>query len=658
MSLIEDFNTAYNESSTKWSPWWKEAKRDTEYYLGKQWSKKDRAYLEAQDRDPEVYNRVKLIVSRISGYQRKNRLSMRVEATAGSDQTAAILSGIVQYEMNKPGVGSGYMLMSNAFKWGALCSGLNDIEVYMDYSMDPVCGDIRFRRRPYNSMLRDPYFTELDLSDCRYILDRIWVTKDEAKAILPGHRNTITAMLPKGPDGKFPHAAKEKDFRGKPLLKLDRFYRQEFKKTYSLVNQMTGQVSEWEGNKADLDRQLSQPAQVQGVNLGVNWGQILQPMAGQKRIIKLAYLLDDKEMYDDEDPLGLDDYPFVPVMGYWAPEYDEMKWKLQGMIRTIRDAATQSNKRRMKLLDMMDSQLLGMAVEEDAMVDIDNVNLRGHGVTYYMKKGRLDGIKPLQGPPIQPGTLESIKAMDQDQDDLSGIAAELSGQIEPGENAQSFIQSKLREGNALTAFQDLFDAYRDSKKLLGSKVMRASQVHYSPQKVFRITKKQPTPEFSDRKFGVYDCLVSEGALTDSQKRMRYGEAIALKAQGMPMPWSKILEYSGLEIEPELVQQIKQQEQIQMKLTMGKVEAEMMRVKLQAALDQAKASAIQVKSGLDRAKTMEIIKKLESMDTAQMMKMIELSMKIEKEGHFGVDPLPQPESNVIPMKRNEQMMTTR
>ena len=457
MSLIEDFNTAYNESSTKWSPWWKEAKRDTEYYLGKQWSKKDRAYLEAQDRDPEVYNRVKLIVSRISGYQRKNRLSMRVEATAGSDQTAAILSGIVQYEMNKPGVGSGYMLMSNAFKWGALCSGLNDIEVYMDYSMDPVCGDIRFRRRPYNSMLRDPYFTELDLSDCRYILDRIWVTKDEAKAILPGHRNTITAMLPKGPDGKFPHAAKEKDFRGKPLLKLDRFYRQEFKKTYSLVNQMTGQVSEWEGNKADLDRQLSQPAQVQGVNLGVNWGQILQPMAGQKRIIKLAYLLDDKEMYDDEDPLGLDDYPFVPVMGYWAPEYDEMKWKLQGM---------------------------------------------------------------------------------------------------------------------------------------------------------------------------------------------------------PMPWSKILEYSGLEIEPELVQQIKQQEQIQMKLTMGKVEAEMMRVKLQAALDQAKASAIQVKSGLDRAKTMEIIKKLESMDTAQMMKMIELSMKIEKEGHFGVDPLPQPESNVIPMKRNEQMMTTR
>ena len=32
--------------------------------------------------------------------------------------------------------------------------------------------------------------------------------------------------------------------------------------------------------------------------------------------------------------------------------------------------------------------------------------------------------------------------------------------------------------------------------------------------------------------------------------------------------------------------------------------------------------------------------------------------IEKEGHFGVDPLPQPESNVIPMKRNEQMMTTR
>ena len=664
MSLFDDFCTAYNESSTKWSPWWKEAKRDTEFYLGKQWSKKDRAYLEAQDRDPEVYNRVKLIVSRISGYQRKNRLAMRVEATSGSDQTAGLLSTVLQYEMNKPGVTSGYMLMSNAFKWGSLTTGLNDLEVYMDYSADPTSGDVRFRRRPYNSMLRDPNFTELDLSDCRYILDRIWVSKDEAKLILPGNRNTIAAMLPKGPDGKFPHAAKEKDFRGKPLLRLDRFYRQESKKVYSLVNVLNGQITEWDGTSAELDRRLNEPATIQGVNLGVNWGQVLHKMTSQKKTVKLAYLLDDKEMYDDEDPLGLEDYPFVPVMGYFAPEYDEMKWKLQGMIRTIRDAATQSNKRRMKLLDMLDTMLMGLAVEEDAMVDIDNANLRGHGVTYYMKKGRLDGMKPVMGPPIPAGTFESMKAFDQDQDDLSGISAELSGQIEPGENANSFIQSKLREGNALTAFQNIFDSYRDSKKLLGSKIIKAVQVNYNPDKIKRITKKQPTPEFFDKKFGTYDCTPSEGALTDSQKKMRYGEALALKGQQCPIPWSKVLELSGLEIEPELIEGIKQQEQMQQQLMMKKVQGEIMGEEIKMMLDKAKIGAVESKTGLDRAKTMELITKMQGKTPEQAMKLLEMAMQVEEKGHFGVDPLnPQPEqtNKVIPMRQgmsSKELMTTR
>jgi len=663
MSLLDDFNTAYREASTKWEPWWKEAKRDTEYYLGKQWSKKDRAYLEAQDRDPEVYNRLKLIIKRITGYQRKNRLSMKVEATTGSDQTAALLSIVLQYEMNQPGVGSGYMLMSNAFKWGALISGWNDIEVYMDYFRDPVSGDVRFRRRPYNAMLRDPSLTEQDLSDCRFILDRIWVTKDDAKLILPGHRNTITAMMPKGPDGKFPHAAKEKDFRGKPLLRLDRFYRQDSKKVYSLMNKLNGQITEWDGTASALDQKLNGPAVVQGVPLGVNWGIILDKMTSQKRIIKLAYLLDDKEMFDDEDPLGLEDYPFVPVIGDFIPEYEDAKWKLQSFVRPLRDAATQSNRRRMKLFDMLDSQLLGLAVESDAMVDIDNINLRGHGVTYYMKSNKLDRIKPLLGPGLQPGTLESMKAMDQDQEDLAGISSELSGMIEPGENANSFIQSKLREGNALTAFQDLFDSYRDSKRLLGAKVVKAVQVNYNAQKIQRITKKQPTPEFFDKKFGVYDCTVAEGALTDSQKKMRYGEAQALKVAGMPIPWSKILEYSGLEVEPELIQSIQQQEQMQQQLGMAKIQAEIMHQKLQAALDQAKAKAMDTKSGLDRARTMEIIEKIKGMEPDRMMKMIELAMQVEAKGHFGVDAIEQPEqkNNVIPLRQQmsgKELMTTR
>ena len=111
--------------------------------------------------------------------------------------------------------------------------------------------------------------------------------------------------------------------------------------------------------------------------------------------------------------------------------------------------------------------------------------------------------------------------------------------------------------------------------------------------------------------------------------------------------------------------IQKQEQMGQQLQMAKIQAEIMQHKLRAALDQAKAKALDAKTDYDKAKTMEVLQKISSMDTEQMIKMIELSMKVEKEGHFGVDPLnggqPEQGSNVIPLRQKmnaNELVTTR
>lgn len=649
--ILKDFEDAYKQAAEKWSPYWVEAEKDLEFKMGKQWSSKDRAYMKISNRDALVYNRVRRQVHIVSGYQRKNRLAMRVEPITGNPQTAALLSDCLQWQLAYE---DAYGTLSKVFENGPLTTGLNFIELWNDFNADPLNGDIKFSRIAYNQILLDPFFTEQDLSDCTYLLRRRWVSKWQAKGLLPGNSRAIDALKPKGPDQKFPKSPPSKDFKGKNILKLDQFYRQDSRKVKHILNRITGQYTKWEGSTSDLDRLLNSPSPA-----GYNWGEIVKVVNKYETYIKVGYLLEDKTFYDDVDPTGLDDYPIVCFLGYWEPEYDKLEWKLQGLVRPLRDPQTESNRRRAKILDILDSQFLGMSVKSGSVVDKAAPYQTGQGaVIWRTEASSREDVQPLVGPGMPSGLFEASKMMDDDMNDIIALSSELSGVPEPGESAQSFILAKLREASGLMVYQPLLDPYRAGKKQLGQKMVEMIQANWTPEKIQRITKKQPTPEFFERTFGKYDCTVSEGALTDSQKKMRYGEALALKAQGAPIPWSKILEHSALEIAPELMEGIVKQEQMQQQLMMMKVHVEMVREKARAALDQAKAEALKSKSGLDRVTAME---EIANMKDEQLVKLLQVALDIERQGGFG---LPSPQEmqaagNVVPMRpKTQAVMTTR
>ena len=103
------------------------------------------------------------IVNMISGYQRRNRKSTIVIPVENANQETADQYTKILMSINRQE--SILETISESFH-GALVTGMNLLQVWVDYRNDPVNGDIKVDNCAYNSFLIDPYFRKPDLSDC------------------------------------------------------------------------------------------------------------------------------------------------------------------------------------------------------------------------------------------------------------------------------------------------------------------------------------------------------------------------------------------------------------------------------------------------------------------------------------------------------------
>src|SRR5208337_4897323 len=145
--LKTDFDDAYQNSVEKWWPFWREAKTDIKFTLNDPWSESDKTKLKKQERDALKWNRVRRMVNLLSGWERRNRLSIKLNPIEGADRkTIDQMSGVVQYAWQK---GGAYQTISDAYYHGPLMTGLALVEIYIDYTNDPINGDVKFVRLPY-----------------------------------------------------------------------------------------------------------------------------------------------------------------------------------------------------------------------------------------------------------------------------------------------------------------------------------------------------------------------------------------------------------------------------------------------------------------------------------------------------------------------------
>ena len=544
-SIKNEFELAYKAAHNHWDMYLAEAQKDALFIAGDQWSRQDKTYLALQNRHALVFNNAHRIKKVISGYQRKNRLSFRVDPIESSDEaTASQFTAILLYIAQYANL---YNTMSDGFE-SSLATGISLINIYMDYSDDIENGDIRFKNIAFNKFLLDPNFSDRGLADCQYILRREYISQATAEYILPEHKSAIKEMGSSTADNKYNHFIPAKDMKGKDLFRYDEMYVRTFTNVTHLIDP-EGKMEplEFDGTSDELKELIQQNPSI-------------KVQKGMKPTVELRIIVNDKVLYKGDNPDGLDDLPYVPIMCFFQPEISDAKYKLQSVARIIRDPQIEMNKRISKMLDIIDKSVSsGWKAEEGAVVDDDSLYKTGQQQVIFLREGKMEAIKEIRPPEVPQGLFMLNELFNTLIMEIPGVNNELLGV--PTDQDVAGVLAKMRSGAALTTLQDLFDNYRLAKKYVGQKMVKMIQTNWSVDKIRRILNEQPSPEFMNSSFGKYDAVLTEGHFSDTQRHMAFAQVLELQRNGIQIPGSYIVDLAPIEKKEDLKKHLQQQEKI-------------------------------------------------------------------------------------------------
>lgn len=640
LSLMQAY---YAQSITINQNFWVEASLDARFEAGDQALFSDLYNnMPTSRRRAFNFNRIRRVVSMIHGHQSRNRKSINIIPIENADQqTADQFTKIISWCEQQEGI---YETISEAFR-GALITGLNLLQVWVDYRSDPVSGNIKVDNTAFNSFLIDPFFRKADLSDCNFIWKRSYLTKRECISLNPDKVDEIIGLQGNAyanRDGKFQYIPETYNYSMNNLLTYDEFYYKDYRTQKILIDTQTGEVQEWKStDKEALDQFLAMYPQI---------------IADETEIptVRMAIVIQDRVIYDGPNPLGIDQYPFVPVFGYYRPELPDFTYRLQGVVRGLRDAQYLYNRRRIIELDILESQInSGIITKENTLVNPKDAMMNGQGKTLFVKQNQnIADVVQIQPPQVPPSMMELSKNLANEIQEISGVSDELLGSAQ---DDKAGILSMLRQGAGLTTLQNLYDNLDYSQRLLGRILIGIIQNNFTPGKIQKIVKEKPAPQFYNKAFGRYDAAVEDGVNTTTQRQNQFAQLLHLKEVGLPIPDTVILKATTVQNKTDIIeameqnlQQQQQAQQQQMQLQMQEVQSRIQLANARATADQGlgiermsrveenRALAIErnAKAQADHEQALvsmvKAIKELETIDLAHIEKLVTLSNLLKSE----------------------------
>lgn len=620
--ILKHMDSVYAESITHNQSFWTQAEIDSRFESGDQtvWNELY-GNLPIHQRKNFSFNRIRRVVNMISGHQRKNRKStIVVPVDNGDAKTADQFTKILMHANRQDNI---LETISESFH-GSLVTGMNLMQVWMDYRQDPVSGAIRVDNCPYNSFLIDPFFKKADLSDCNYVWKRNYLSKRVIASLIPSKVEELADLQANqggGRDGKFQFMPENYSFSNKNLLAYDEFYYRDYRKQKMLIDSQTGETQEWKGQDDD---QLA---------LFLQTYPTITMIDQEVSTVKLAIVVEGRVLYDSSNPLGIDKYPFVPTMAYYRPELSDFSLRVQGVVRGLRDAQYLYNRRKVIELDILESQInSGIKYKENALVNPKDAFLSGQGRGLAIKEDALmSDVEQIMPPQVPPSMIEISKIMGQEIQEISGVNEELLGSAT---DDKAGILSMLRQGSGLSTLQGLFDNLDRSQKLLGGLMIDLIQANFTPGKVKRIVEEEPTAQFYNKSFGKYDAAIEDGLNTSTQRQMQFGQLLYLKEAGVPITTQDLLEASTLQNKDEIVKRAVEQEQQQAQMQQQQAQIEMQeqmaRINLANARSQADEGLSQERAtrsvsniALAQERRMESVKDLEQAKLNKAKTLLEL-----------------------------------
>lgn len=582
-AIKKKINIDYQSNQSIWQIFWTEATLDTRLEAGDTALMADlNQQLPNNNRGSWYFNRVRPLCNMVSGYQRQNRKSTIVVPLENADQKTAdqwtkILMGIYKRE----GV---YETISEAFHQGACITGLNLLHVYMDYSQDPVNGDVKVDNCGYSTFFLDPYWRKADLSDASFIWKRSYVTHQAAAALLPKENYDAVMALPGNragigsPDGKFNYMSEAYGQTQQNLVAYDEYYYRSFRKQILAIDKRTGDTLDITNqDQVDIDffKELNPEVTIEEREVPT---------------VRLCIMVQDHVFYDGPNPLSIDRMPFVSVIGYYNPMLPYFYSRIQGICRSLRDPQMLLNRRIILSADAAESVVnSGWIFKENAVIDVKHLFQTGQGRIIPLKEeAQMTDIQPINPPNIPPYFFQLQETFSKELNLVSGINEELMGMAT---DANAGITEVLRQGAGLVTLQPLFDKLDNSQNLLGELIMDVVRNNYTPGKIKNLLEgEEPAPLFYNKAFGKYHCSVELGFNTVTQKQLQFAQLMQLKQLGVPLPDASLIEAATIQNKTKILEIMQQQQQQQEQMQMAQQQLQMQDLQTRAELSQARAYA--------------------------------------------------------------------
>lgn len=629
--IVSDFTQDYQRAYMLLNTYYAEAYRDVGFYLGNQWSLDQLKYLNDERRNAFTYNKSRRVIDTVHGYYAAHlNQSVVVPFENSNEETSEQLSELMRHTMQP----DGYKTFLRGCH-GSLVSGSAWISPWIDYRNDYVNGEIKYQLDNWNDVIWDPFTTRIDLEDCTFVARRKYLSKDQIKSLVPGQEREIDSMGYGNRDEKFTYEPYARQWGLQELLAYNEYWKQRYRKGWLLVDKVTGEQKPWKG-----DKQRLQMMQRMFPNLAV--------IEGYYKTVEYNVIVENRLLYSGMDPWNIGEYPFVPIFSVFDPSYDLFQWKIQGLQRLIRDPQEEFNKRRSKLLDIVDSQIAqGWKAKSGAVSNPKSLFQTGQGKVVYFNPGfELDDAQKIDPPTIP----ESLFALQEEFNKDMTEFVDIANMTVTDTDRMSASLFRMKQVLGSLGLTPIFENWKEAQKCLSRKVLKMIQ-NYTPSKVERILKQEPTPEFYNNSFLRYDVDVIEAVMTDSQKQMQFLQAFSMKTAGVAVPDSMLMELSPMPIASkykELMEaqekQAREEKQVEMedkrrinKLLESKAfgdvalgEERLSRIKYDAALSEERLAAAQEERARSVLDIVRASKEFDGMDIENAHKVLDIIRGIEEE----------------------------
>ncbi len=607
LEIRGEFLENYRYAHDFWAPFVKDAQVYTLAASGYTWSDEERKILIKEGREPLELNIMRRPLQFFSGYLRDNINEIIYEPIEGSDPKTSDQFTKLSYYIWDKGLGFPVFLdaCDEAFKSGiALCG------IQMDYTKDFVNGDISFYKRCYNQFYLDPTFTEISLKDCSFAITRDLIDKQYAKQLLPYIDPCEIDQLSMGyRDDKFLqyHPEFTTFSRNRNLIAYDQYYKRVTRKRKFLVDMDSNfyrditDLPEEQLRRLKIGMKRLRDLRRDADELGIDERDIpsVEIRDVDRSFIELNVLLNGHRMYVGDDKTGINQtYPFVPLICYMEPSIWMPSQRIQGLAACNWSAQRQFNKRHMKIVDMMDSDIsTGFKYMIGAVADPSDLQQSGQnkiiGIDPENAPAGMDSVQELRGGGANPALIQYQQVLDQLTLTLSNVTESTLGIDEKGNTQVSGRLAQVRIAQGLRGNRKMFDNVETAQQLLGGLILTAIQENYSPGKVQRIINEEPTNQFYEKEFEQYHATIREGVRSKSQKDAYYYELVTLKRDGIvDVPQSEIIKSISMSGLTDLEKAMQQQDQMMSQRASQALEVDKLKMEVLNATKEEKLGLAQ------------------------------------------------------------------